>query len=90
MPLLALFVLLLFVEHWRWVTLVAVTAFLLWAAVRRHRAGALARRRAEAAKRARVRGLAARADQQHAWALDGDRRGTYGEYLPARTEERSA
>jgi hypothetical protein len=27
--------------------------------------------------------LVARADQQHAWALAGDERGTYGRYTPA-------
>lgn len=27
--------------------------------------------------------IAARADQQHAWALGGDPRGTYGRYPPA-------
>jgi hypothetical protein len=30
--------------------------------------------------------LIARADQQHAWVLAGDGRGTYGEYPPAVTE----
>jgi hypothetical protein len=33
---------------------------------------------AVAAERDRVAGIAARADQQHAWVLAGDPRGTYG------------
>jgi hypothetical protein len=31
----------------------------------------------------RVAGIAARADQQHAWVMAGDPRGAYGDYPPA-------
>lgn len=42
-------------------------------------------RRAERveAERRRVAGLVARADQQHAWMMQGDGRGVYGEFSPA-------
>jgi hypothetical protein len=30
-----------------------------------------------------VAGLVARADQQHAWVMQGDERGVYGEFSPA-------
>ena len=33
--------------------------------------------------RRRDEGLRKRADQQHAWRLEGDPRGTYGQYPPA-------
>jgi hypothetical protein len=36
-----------------------------------------------AARAAALAAVAARADQQHAWALAGDDRGTYGDYPPA-------
>jgi hypothetical protein len=39
--------------------------------------------RVEAARR-RLAGIVVRADQQHAWVMQGDPRGTYGEY-PAAT-----
>ena len=44
-------------------------------------------RRAEhaQAQRRRLAGLAARADQQHSWIMEGDERGVYGEYPPAAT-----
>jgi hypothetical protein len=35
------------------------------------------------AERRRVAGLVARADQQHAWVMQGDERGVYGEFSPA-------
>jgi hypothetical protein len=35
------------------------------------------------ARAAALAAVAARADQQHAWALAGDDRGTYGDYPPA-------
>lgn len=38
----------------------------------------------ERARRERA-ALTARADQQHAWALAGDDRGTYGDYAPVET-----
>src|ERR1700676_913588 len=36
-----------------------------------------------AARRAQLAQLAARADQQHRWVLQGDERGVYGQYRPA-------
>jgi hypothetical protein len=36
-----------------------------------------------AARAAALAAVAARADQQHAWVLAGDDRGTYGHYPPA-------
>jgi hypothetical protein len=36
-----------------------------------------------AARAAAMAAVAARADQQHAWVLAGDNRGTYGEFAPA-------
>jgi hypothetical protein len=48
---------------------------LLWFAVR-------AARRVDAEHQAQA-GLVARADEQHAWVLDGDDRGTFGQYPPA-------
>jgi hypothetical protein len=47
---------------------------LLWAAF-------YAARRVDAREDARL-AIAARADQQHAWALAGDDRGIYGDYRP--------
>jgi hypothetical protein len=35
------------------------------------------------AERRRLAGLVARADQQHAWVMQGDERGVYGEFSPA-------
>jgi hypothetical protein len=42
-------------------------------------------RRAERVEpeRRRLAGLVARADQQHDWVMQGDRRGTFGEYPAA-------
>ncbi|MEH3135330.1 MAG: hypothetical protein PGN30_10055 [Mycolicibacterium neoaurum] len=66
------------------VTAVIVTEWFWWIV------GALAavwvywRVRVSQAERAhRRRALAARADLQHAWALAGDVRGTFGDYPPA-------
>jgi nitrate/nitrite transporter NarK len=38
--------------------------------------------RAEVERR-RLAGLVARADQQHAWVMQGDEHGVYGEFSPA-------
>jgi len=35
------------------------------------------------AERRRLAGFVARADQQHAWVMQGDERGVYGEFSPA-------
>lgn len=40
-------------------------------------------RAARLAVEAEQRAIAARADQQHAWALADDERGTFGDYPPA-------
>ena len=59
---------------------VSVAAALRWA----HRA---ADRRAECieARRRRLAGLAARADEQHRLVMQSDERGVYGEFPPAAT-----
>jgi hypothetical protein len=56
----------------------AVAGFGLWCVMTRQDAERERRHRAQ-------RALAARADQQHAWVLDGDDRGLYGRYPPAAT-----
>jgi ABC-type Fe3+-siderophore transport system permease subunit len=81
----AAFVLLIFVgaivKFWAWIAAalgaLMVFGLLLWLTF-------YVERRVDEryAKRA---GLVARADQQHAWVLAGDARGTYGEYPPAMT-----
>jgi len=48
--------------------------------IKAEEAAELERMRADAKRQAAV---ARRADQQHAWALVGDPRGTYGKYPPA-------
>jgi nitrate/nitrite transporter NarK len=67
---------------WLWWLVAAVAvyvkAWLLWRQYQRARA-------AEQRERQRWAGIAARADQQHAWVLAGDPRGTYGDYPPALT-----
>jgi uncharacterized membrane protein len=76
------FVLLIFVgavvKFWIWIVAVigALVLFglLLWLAF-------YAARRVDAREHARI-AIVARADQQHAWTLAGDDRGTYGEYIP--------
>ncbi len=66
------------VKFWVWIlaAIVAVAlivlAYLLSNRARERRAG----------QRATDAAIAARADQQHAWTLDGDDRGTYGDYRP--------
>lgn len=85
MPLLLLLaVLCLIAEYWRWITAVLVLAWLVRALVRWRRAIQRERRLADERRRARARDLVRRADEQHAWTLAGDPRGTYGHYPPAR------
>ncbi len=77
-----MFVVLIFVgaivKFWVWIAVAfgAAVAFglLLWAAF-------YAARRIDAREDARL-AIAARAEQQHAWVLAGDDRGTYGDYVP--------
>lgn len=40
------------------------------------------REKRRAARRNELAAIARRADEQHAWVLAGDERGTYGEYRP--------
>ncbi|MGA8332961.1 MAG: hypothetical protein WB777_27315 [Mycobacterium sp.] len=78
----AAFVLLIFVgfvaKFWLWIVAalgaLVVFGLLLWLAFR-------AARRVDAGHQAHT-AIAARADEQHAWTLAGDDRGTYGEYPP--------
>lgn len=70
------------VEFW-WLLLAVVVVVVVVVLARRAARAAEERRRAAAAERA---ALAARADQQHAWTLAGDPRGTYGRYPPASSE----
>ena len=60
---------------WWIVAILAVVAF-AWMAQR-------AFREMEAAEARRRAAMAARADQQHAWVLQGDDRGVYGQYPAA-------
>jgi hypothetical protein len=72
------FVLLLvvgFIVMFWWVIVAALGVLLLWGLA------LYASRCLDAREDARI-ALAARADQQHAWVLAGDERGTYGEYDP--------
>jgi flagellar biosynthesis/type III secretory pathway M-ring protein FliF/YscJ len=61
--------------YWKWI----VGAVVVWFVVRE--AGRLREQSAAAAETERVRlaALAARADQQHMWAMQGDPRGMYSE-----------
>ncbi|HTZ16256.1 MAG TPA: hypothetical protein VMC78_22015 [Mycobacterium sp.] len=66
------------VKFWVWIAAVLgglmVFGLLLWlTSYLERRADTKYEKRAE---------LVARADQQHAWVLAGDERGTYGEYTP--------
>jgi hypothetical protein len=62
--------------YFRWILAFAAVALLIWGAQK-----AFAEIRADdAAEAARRAAIARRADQQHAWVLAGDERGTYGHY----------
>ena len=75
-----LFVVGLIIRYFWWIALVVAAVILYkrapgwWAA---HRAAA-------AAEHARLAEIIARADQQHAWTLAGDPRGTYGAEITRR------
>jgi hypothetical protein len=68
-----------FVLAYWWIIALVIAALVLWKVApivyRRYRV-------AEAAKQAALRGLEARADQQHRWVLAGDERGVFGTYPP--------
>jgi hypothetical protein len=72
--------------NWGWVLIaLCVGAYIvhrLVKEIRRARADAEA---AAAAEAERLEGLRARADQQYTWRMQGDPRGTYGEFPPATT-----
>jgi uncharacterized membrane protein len=69
-----LFVVGLIIRYFWWIALVVVAVI-----VYKRAPGRWARyQAAQAAERDRLAGIAARADQQHAWVLAGDPRGTYG------------
>lgn len=69
--------------YWQWFLLAAVLVWgVPWAREQGH-ALVLAHRAAVAAERRRCAELCARADQQHAWAMAGDPRGTYGQWPPS-------
>ena len=80
----AAFVLLIFVgavaKFWAWIAAVLgalmVFGLLVWLTF-------YVERRVDARYEKRA-ALVARADQQHAWVLAGDDRGTYGQFPPAR------
>jgi hypothetical protein len=60
--------------YWKWILAVAIIVLIV-------RAAPIAYQQWQAdrsAERARLSGIIARADQQHAWAMAGDPRGTYG------------
>jgi nitrate/nitrite transporter NarK len=67
------------VVYWKWavaivvVVLAVMAASIAWRELQGERS----------AERARRRGLIARADQQHLWAMSGDPRGVHGNYPPA-------
>jgi hypothetical protein len=67
------------VAYFWWIVAIIVPVALAWWGYRlwQHHQAAMD---AAAAERVAMRG---RADQQHAQVLDGDDRGTYGEYPPA-------
>jgi hypothetical protein len=69
-----LFVVGLIIRYFWWITLVIIAVI----AYQRAPGWWAAHQAAVAAEQARVAGIAARADQQHAWVLAGDPRGTYG------------
>jgi len=71
--------------YWSWIVIVCAAAALIYATVDLYRAmnTQAARHAAEQAT------IVARADQQHAWVLEGDERGVYGaDGMPAQEEYR--
>lgn len=69
--------------YWQWIALAVVLVWLWKMAPRWWGAYQVT----QAARRDRVAAIIARADQQHRWAMAGDPKGTFGEYLPARLVE---
>jgi hypothetical protein len=77
------------VIRYAWLILAVVAAvallWLLWFAVWLDRR-LTTRDATRAARAAALAAVAARADQQHAWVLAGDDRGTYGDYVPTQID----
>jgi hypothetical protein len=69
-----LFVVGLIIRYFWWIALVVVAVI----AYKRAPVWWAQYQAAQAAERDRLAAIAARADQQHAWVLAGDPRGTYG------------
>lgn len=74
----ALFLIGLMLAYWQWVlaavivVLIVKAAPVAWSDLKSD----------QAAERARLRSLIARADQQHGWSMSGDPRGVHGDYPP--------
>jgi hypothetical protein len=74
-----LFLVGLVIAYWQWVLAAIVLVMIVKAAPVAYREW-----QADLApERQRLRGLIARADQQHLWAMSGDPRGVHGNYPPA-------
>jgi hypothetical protein len=69
----------LVVVYWKWAVAIAVVVL----AVKAAPVAWSDFKSGQAAERQRLRGLIARADQQHLWAMSGDPRGIHGIYPPA-------
>lgn len=74
-----LFVIGIIGAYFWWIVVIAAIAGGAWLAA--HAVQASDERRAQVV--AANAAIAARADQQHAWTLEGDERGIYGQYPPA-------
>jgi hypothetical protein len=80
-----LFLVGLVVVYWRWILAAVIVVLIVRAAPIAYREWQEER----SAERARLRGLIARADQQHRWSMNRDPRGTHGDYPPAVERSRS-
>jgi hypothetical protein len=74
-----LFVVGLIIRYW-WLIALVVAAVILY---RRAPVWWARYQAARVVERDRLAAIIARADQQHAWVMAGDERGTYGRYTPA-------
>jgi hypothetical protein len=68
----------LVLAYWQWVLALVVVVMIIKAAPVAWRE----LQAEQAAERRLLQGLIARADQQHLWSMNGDRRGTYGDLRP--------
>jgi nitrate/nitrite transporter NarK len=76
----------LFVKYF-WLLVVAIAAaYLSYHVIKEWRLARVEAQAAAAAEAQRRDDIRARADQQHAWAMQGDPRGMFGEYPPAATD----